>query len=58
MFIEAELETLSETSSQTQEKPALTTGVTWNAISHPLKSFGMIEKERNFACQPCLEFFA
>ena len=48
VFEDAELESLlDEDSRQTQEALALTLGVTQPAISHRLKSLGMIQKQGN-----------
>ena len=44
VYEDAELEALLEDSCQTQEALALTLGVTQPAISHRLKSLGMIQK--------------
>ena len=49
MYEDAELESLlDEDSCQTQEALALTLGVTQPAISHRLKSLGMIQKQGNW----------
>ena len=46
---DAELEALlDEDSCQTQEALALTLGMTQPAISHRLKSLGMIQKQENW----------
>jgi len=49
VYEDAELEALlDEDSCQTQEELALTLGVTQQAISHRLKSLGMIQKQGNW----------
>ena len=47
VYEDAELEALLD-SCQTQERLALTLGVTQPAISHRLKSLGMIQKQGNW----------
>ena len=49
VYEDAKLEVLlDQDSCQSQEELALTLGMTQQAISHPLKSLGMIQKQRNW----------